>query len=62
MLLQDLDSWRSTSSEADPALSKLDTGSVSKARGAAQAELDALMLTDAPLLYCPSVVELAALT
>lgn len=58
---QDLDSWRSTSSEADPALSKLDTGSMNKARGAAQAALDALMLTDAPLLYSPSVVALAAL-
>ena len=59
--VQDLGSWRDDNSQADEALHKLDSAGISKARGAAQAALDALMLTDAPLLYSPSLVALAAL-
>ena len=59
--MQDLGSWRADSSQADEALSKLDTAGINKARGAAQAALDALMLTDAPLVYNPSLIALAAL-
>jgi len=59
--VQDLGSWRADSSQADEALRKLDAAGINKARGAAQAALDALMLTDAPLLYSPSLVALAAL-
>ena len=59
--MQDLDCWRASSTQADEALRKLDIAGMSKARGAAQAALDALMLTDAPLLYSPSSVALAAL-
>ena len=59
--VQDLGSWRDDNSQTDEALHKLDSADISKARGAAQAALDALMLTDAPLLYSPSLVALAAL-
>ena len=60
-LVQDLGSWRADSSQADEALHKLDAAGINKARGAAQAALDALMLTDAPLMYSPSLIALAAL-
>ena len=59
--MQDLGSWRADSSQADEALHKLDAAGIDKARGAAQAALDALMLTDAPLMYSPSLIALAAL-
>ncbi|KAL3139883.1 hypothetical protein ABBQ38_004177 [Trebouxia sp. C0009 RCD-2024] len=58
---QDLLSWKANAANADEALHRLDAAGMSKARGAAQAALDALMLTDAPLLYSPSLVALAAL-
>lgn len=60
-LFQDLGSWRADSSQADEVLCKLDAAGINKARGAAQAALDALMLTDAPLMYSPSLIALAAL-
>lgn len=59
--VQDLLSWKANAANADEALHRLDAAGMSKARGAAQAALDALMLTDAPLLYSPSLVALAAL-
>ncbi len=59
--MQDLGSWRADSSQADEALHQLDAAGIKKARGAAQAALDALMLTDAPLMYSPSLIALAAL-
>lgn len=59
--MQDLGSWRADSSQTDAALSELDTAGINKARGAAQAALDALMLTDAPLMYSPSLIAMAAL-
>ncbi len=59
--MQDLGSWRADSSQADEALRKLDAAGINKARGAAQAALDALMLTDAPLIHSPSLIALAAL-
>ena len=59
--MQDLSAWKADAANADEALRKLDAAGMSKARGAAQAALDALMLTDAPLLYSPSLVALAAL-
>ena len=54
--------WKADAKQADEALHRLDAAGMSKARGAAQAALDALMLTEAPLLYSPSLVALAALT
>ena len=59
--MQDLSARKASAANADEALRKLDAAGMSKARGAAQAALDALMLTDAPLLYSPSLVALAAL-
>lgn len=59
--VQDLLVWKANAANADEALRRLDAAGISKARGAAQAALDALMLTDAPLLYSPSLVALAAL-
>lgn len=59
--MQDLSAWKADAANADEALHKLDAAGMSKARGAAQAALDALMLTDAPLLYSPSLLALAAL-
>lgn len=59
--MQDLSAWKADAAKADEALHKLDAAGMSKARGAAQAALDALMLTDAPLLYSPSLLALAAL-
>ena len=59
--MQDLSIWKADAANTDEALRKLDAAGMSKAKGAAQAALDALMLTDAPLLYSPSLVALAAL-
>ena len=59
--VQDLLVWKANAANADEALHRLDAAGMSKARGASQAALDALMLTDAPLLYSPSLVALAAL-
>ena len=39
----------------------VDETAMTRARGASQGALDALMLTDAPLIYSPSLVALAAL-
>ena len=59
--VQDLAVWKADAGEAGEVLHRLDAAGISKARGAAQAALDALMLTDAPLLYSPSLLALAAL-
>ena len=59
--MQDLAAWKADAKQADEALHRLDVVGMSKARSAAQAALDALMLTDAPLLYSPSLMALAAL-
>lgn len=58
---QDLNTCQADSNQGNEALPQLDAVLLKKARGAAQAALDALMLTDAPLLYSPSSVALAAL-
>lgn len=59
--MQDLNTCQADSNQGNEALPQLDAVLLKKARGAAQAALDALMLTDAPLLYSPSSVALAAL-
>lgn len=59
--LQDLDDWRADKAQAGTALQQLDAAGVTKAQGAAHAAVEALMLTDAPLLYSPSLLALAAL-
>lgn len=59
--VQDLDQWRADKQQADSILHKLASATMLKAQGAAFAAVDALMLTDAPLLYSPSLLALAAL-
>lgn len=59
--MQDVDCWRADGSQADTPLQKLDSSTLLKAQRAACAAVDALMLTDAPLLYSPSLLALAAL-
>ena len=61
VLIQDLDHWRADKQHANNPLQNVDSPTMLKAQAAAFAAVDALMLTDAPLLYSPSLLALAAL-
>ncbi|KAK9809925.1 hypothetical protein WJX72_001822 [[Myrmecia] bisecta] len=60
---QDLEEWRTDPEGGcpDAQLQKAEAAHITKAKQAAKAAVDALMLTDAPLLFSPGQIALAAL-
>ncbi len=59
--VQDLEDCQKEGSVIDPPLQELGGDTLAQARAAARAAVDALMLTDAPLLFPPGQLALAAM-
>jgi hypothetical protein len=58
---QDLKDWQEGGAGLDEPLQNLTAEVLSKAKAAARAAIDALMLTDAPLIFPPGQLALAAM-
>lgn len=60
-MCQDLEECQAEGGILDAELQALSAGALKQARGAAHAAVDALMLSDAPLLFPPGQLALAAM-